>query len=64
MPRFPRVDKIIAPAPSVTATASNEVTIKLGDNAGAKGLAIQDSDGAEVAKVDSNGGITTTGVTI
>lgn len=64
MPRFPRPDKLIAPSPSITATDSNDITIKLGDNAGAKDLAIQDSDGAEVATIDSNGAIITTGVTI
>lgn len=64
MPKFPRVDKIVAPTPSITATAANDVVIQLGDAAGAKDLSIKDSGGAEVATVDSNGAIITTGVTV
>lgn len=38
--------------------ATHNVKVQLGDNAGATKLSVLDSDGAEVASIDSNGNIT------
>ncbi len=41
----------------LVATAGADLTIKLGDNAGAKKLTITDSDDAEIFSLDSNGNV-------
>lgn len=64
MPKFPRLDRVIAPAPSIQATGANDIVIELGDNAGAKDLSIKDSDGAEVATINSDGKVTSKAIEI
>ncbi len=48
---------------NINAVASQDIIIKMGDNAAVNKVSFVDSDSAEVANIDSNGGFTTTGLT-
>lgn len=49
---------------SLASAASTSFVVKLADNAGARKVSITDSDGVEVASIDSNGNATFGGITL